>query len=179
MPTPTATTPTTTTTLPTFESLYETYYPRIYQHALRLVRNVHDAEDVTQDTFVKAFISLPSFDPSRGSVVTWLYTIATHAAYDYKRRSQVRASTYSLDDLMYEVADEEQADPQTRYNGSTEQAVTALKYMQPHYREALLMRGAGYSLDELAAHFGKTERTIRGWLTEARHMLTDEQEECA
>src|SRR5215469_11368110 len=137
----------TKTTIPTFESLYQTYYTSIYQRVLRIVRNPHDAEDVTQETFLKALEALPSFDPSRGSgsVVGWLFTIAVHTAIDATRRRQARGSTCSLDGLAYEPADSAYTDPQTRYSSPIEEAMTALQRLQPHYREALLLRGAGYS----------------------------------
>jgi RNA polymerase sigma-70 factor (ECF subfamily) len=169
-------------TIPTFESLYQTYYTPIYQRVLRIVRNPHDAEDVTQETFLKVLEALPTFDSSRGSgsVVGWLYTIAVRTAIDATRRRQVRGSTCSLDALAYEPADRAHTDPQTRYTSTIEQAMTALQRLQPHYREVLLLQGAGYSLKELAAHFDKAERTIRAWLTEARQQcLSQETEACA
>lgn len=163
------------------ETLYEQHHQAIYTYVYRMLRNRDDAEDVTQETFLKAMIALPKFDPSRGSVLTWLYIIARHAVYDLNRHKQTRASTSSLEDLPYQLAGPEHEDPQTRYVGSTEQAVQALQHMPAHYREALLLRGAGYTLDELAAHFGFDARTIRGWLSKARQSVSQEakQEVCA
>jgi RNA polymerase sigma-70 factor (ECF subfamily) len=169
---------TTTATVPTFESLYETYYRRIYQHALRLVRHVQDAEDVTQDTFVKVYQALPSFDPTGGSITGWLYRIATRTALDHLRKARP-GRVCSLDALLIEPADVEASDPQTRYNGTTEQAMTALRRLQPHYRNTLILHGMGFTLVELAAYFGKTERTVYGWLAEARQALSNQQEQCA
>lgn len=161
------------------EALYEQHHQAIYTYAYRMLRNHVDAEDVVQDTFLKAMLALPKFDSSRGSVVTWLYVIAKHAVYDLNARKQTRASTASLDDLPYQLAGPEHEDPQSRYSGSTEQAMHALQRMPAHYREALVLRGAGYTYDELAAHFGVHARTIRGWLLKARRGKEAEQEVCA
>lgn len=169
---------TTVPTVPTFETLYEAHYARIYQRVLSLVRNVQDAEDVTQDAFCKALAALPRFDPSRGSVGGWLYRIATNAARDHLRKRRAGPLLSSLDDLANELADHEQSDPQTRYV-TVEQAATRMRRLQSHYRETLTLRGLGYSIQEIAARLDRSERTVQDWLTEAHHVLSLLSEDCA
>lgn len=60
-----------------FALLVDTYSARIYRLALRIVNNEQDAEDVLQETFLKAFRSLPKFE-GRSSLNTWLYRIAVN-----------------------------------------------------------------------------------------------------
>jgi len=64
-----------------FESIYRDNRERIRRYLVGITRDDHLAQDLTQETFTKAFASLASF---RGdsNVVTWLYRIATNAAYD-------------------------------------------------------------------------------------------------
>ena len=65
--------------------LVETYSPRIYRLALKMLVNPQDAEDILQETFLKAFRHLGSFD-GRSSVSTWLYRIATNEALMFLRK---------------------------------------------------------------------------------------------
>lgn len=73
----------------TFDSLYERYYGRVFRVILRLVQNSSDAEDLTQETFLKAQRNLPYL--KRPELVTsWLYRIATNTSLDFLRRSTSR-----------------------------------------------------------------------------------------
>lgn len=77
-----------------FARLVETYSPPIYRLALRIVENGQDAEDVLQNTFLKAFRSLPGFE-GRSSLSTWLYRIAVNEALMLLR--QRRPESVSID----------------------------------------------------------------------------------
>lgn len=68
-----------------FSQLVELYSGRLYRLALKLLQNPQDAEDVLQETFIKAFRYLKNFD-GRSSVSTWLYRIATNEALMQLRR---------------------------------------------------------------------------------------------
>jgi len=67
--------------------LFETYHDRIYRYVLRLVKNPAEAEDLTQDTFLRAYRRGDSLrDPE--AVRGWLYRIATHVCIDRLRQRQ-------------------------------------------------------------------------------------------
>ncbi|MCC6441990.1 MAG: sigma-70 family RNA polymerase sigma factor [Armatimonadetes bacterium] len=68
-----------------YEKLVRRYQERIYSLVFRFVGNPEDAADLTQDTFVKAFQSLGSFQ-GNSSFYTWLYRIATNRALDFLRK---------------------------------------------------------------------------------------------
>lgn len=68
-----------------FESLAERYYPRIYRVCLGILGNTQDAEDCVQETFLKLYRSLGSFN-DKASFYTWLYRIALNSCYDYLRK---------------------------------------------------------------------------------------------
>ncbi len=80
---------TTTPAVSTFDGLYESYRGRVYRVILRLVQNPSDAEDLTQETFLKVRINLPHVK-RRESVPSWLYRIATNTALDFLRKSASR-----------------------------------------------------------------------------------------
>jgi len=79
-----------------FEQVYETHRRRVFSTALRMLSNRADAEDVTQDVFVKVFKGLKSF---RGESLlsTWIYRITVNACLDYRRQRRLRRSV-PLDD---------------------------------------------------------------------------------
>ncbi len=79
----------------TFDALYEGYRAKVYRVVLRLVKNPSDAEDLTQETFLKVQKSL-SHVRRPGSVSTWLYRIATNTALDFLRRPSSRRTRGSL-----------------------------------------------------------------------------------
>jgi len=69
------------------ETLLNLYKGRIFSFVYRMVRNYHDAEDITFDTFVKCFRSLSRFDTSR-KFTTWLFTIAHNTTRDFFRKNK-------------------------------------------------------------------------------------------
>ncbi len=71
-----------------FVRLVETYYAMIYRLALKMLNNTQDAEDILQETFLKAYRHLKNFD-GRSSLSTWLYRIATNEALMFLRRKRV------------------------------------------------------------------------------------------
>jgi RNA polymerase sigma-70 factor (ECF subfamily) len=67
-----------------FSGLVAQFHERIYNFLLKLTRQPHDAEDLTQDTFLKAWQAIRRFD-HRYSFSTWLFTIAKRTAYNHLR----------------------------------------------------------------------------------------------
>lgn len=63
------------------------YKGRIFSYVYRMVRNYHDAEDITFDTFIKCFNSLDKFDQTK-SFSTWLFTIAHNVTIDFFRKNK-------------------------------------------------------------------------------------------
>jgi RNA polymerase sigma-70 factor, ECF subfamily len=70
--------------------LYRRYSSRLYGLGLRLLGDSGMAEELVQETFVRLWRSAPSFDPDRGSVRTFTFTIARRAAVDFLRRASGR-----------------------------------------------------------------------------------------
>jgi RNA polymerase sigma-70 factor (ECF subfamily) len=77
-----------------FAHLVEAYSPMIYRLGLKMLNNPQDAEDILQETFIKAYRHIGNFD-GRSSVSTWLYRIATNEALMSIRRK--RPETISFD----------------------------------------------------------------------------------
>jgi RNA polymerase sigma-70 factor (ECF subfamily) len=148
----------------TFERLYELYRGRVFGTAYRMLSNRADAEDVTQDVFVKVFKKLESF---RGdsAVSTWIYRIAVNACLDFRRRRKLRQAV-SLDDGM-EV-------------GSTPLSVTrliesALPRMAEGYRQVFVLHDIqGLKHEEIGKILGITDGASKSQLHRARAFLRRE-----
>jgi RNA polymerase sigma-70 factor (ECF subfamily) len=80
-----------------FARLVDAHYELIYRLAIKMVSDAQDAEDILQETFIKAFRHLQGFD-GRSSISTWLYRIATNEALMFLRRR--KPEQYSIDDPL-------------------------------------------------------------------------------
>ncbi len=73
-----------------FESFYDRYAPTVYALLLRILANTDDAQEVLQETFVKAWTSAKMFDSVRGSEIAWLISIARSRGIDRLRSRKIR-----------------------------------------------------------------------------------------
>ena len=79
-----------------FNEIVLRYKSKVYNYIFRMVHHALDAEDLTQETFLRAYLSIHSFQ-SRASLNTWLFRIATNLCIDYSRKNKkVQAMTSSL-----------------------------------------------------------------------------------
>lgn len=78
-----------------FNEIVLRYKAKVYNYISRMVRNALDAEDLTQETFVRAYLSIRSFQ-SRASLNTWLFRIATNLCIDYSRKQKTHLPALSL-----------------------------------------------------------------------------------
>lgn len=76
-----------------FEDVVVFYQDRIYRHCCRMLGNAHEAEDIAQEAFIRAYVNIHSYDHNR-KFSTWLYRIATNLAIDRLRK---RKPDYHLD----------------------------------------------------------------------------------
>lgn len=73
-----------------FEEFYDRYAPTVYALLLRILANADDAQEVLQETFVKAWTSANMFDSVRGSEIAWLISIARSRGIDRLRSRKIR-----------------------------------------------------------------------------------------
>jgi len=76
--------------VPAFEVFYDRYASTVYALLLRILANADDAQEVLQETFVKAWTSAKMFDAVRGSEVAWLISIARSRGIDRLRSRKIR-----------------------------------------------------------------------------------------
>ncbi len=154
-----------------FERIYDEYKTPIYNYIYHLVGNRELADDLAQDTFLKAFKALPKMDASL-KLSAWLYRIATNTAYDALRRRKLIA-WMSWQDMDREPADVDSADPQETI-GTSELVQAALRRMPRHYRAALLLyTQEGFSYAEIATTLHIAESGVKMYLSRARHSFRE------
>ncbi|MCX8053006.1 MAG: sigma-70 family RNA polymerase sigma factor, partial [Armatimonadetes bacterium] len=115
-----------------FSALVERYQDRIYSVALNYVSNPEDAVDIAQETFIKAYSKLRSFD-SASAFYTWLYRIAVNTAIDYLRKRKSRLAD-SLDDEKFT---ESGFEPESRDPSADPEGVAARREEARMLRKAL------------------------------------------
>src|SRR5690625_7539584 len=79
-----------------YEEVVKLYQNRIYHHCYRMIGNMHEAEDLAQEVFIRAYVNIHSFDNNR-NFSTWIYSIDTNLMID---RIRIRNPDYYLDLLL-------------------------------------------------------------------------------
>lgn len=148
------------------QRLLNLYKGRIFSYVYRMVRNYHDAEDITFDTFIKCFNSLDRFDQTR-PFSTWLFTIAHNVTIDFFRKNK---QEYEYFDDRHAVADDfVQEYEKKKKLEKIEQAITKLP---PIDREiVILFHREEHSYQEISEILNMPVTTIKTRLHRARKRL--------
>lgn len=159
---------------PTWEQIVRDHSARVYRLAYRLTGNQHDAEDLTQETFVRVFRSLNTYTP--GTFEGWLHRITTNLFLDQARRKQrVRMDAMGDDSDRFASVDQ-LAHPERAYeHGNLDHDVQrALDELPPEYRAAVVLCDIeGLSYEEIAVTLGIKLGTVRSRIHRARARLRE------
>ncbi|MFW6107665.1 MAG: RNA polymerase sigma factor [bacterium] len=167
-----------------FEELLRRYRRAIFAYAVAATGSRQDAEEVTQDTFVKVFRAAHRFNP-KYRFTTWLYTIAGNTCKNKYRRRRKRKGNVSLDneDIPVAPVSHQPTPPEVyRRNVEIEEVRDAIDELPPRYREVLYLRYVeGLSYKEIANALGLSlgnveARIFRGKDKVRRKLLASEGE---
>jgi RNA polymerase sigma-70 factor (ECF subfamily) len=122
-----------------FEALYRRSFPRVYAYVATLLRDRAAAEEVTAQTFERAFRKRRSFRAKRGTQEAWLFGIARNAALDELRRRKRRAALETEPEDVHATPLDEHADGAIR----REVVRAALGRLAPRERELIALKFAG------------------------------------
>jgi len=165
-----------------FDELVERYHDRIYNLTYNMTSNREDAEDLTQEIFVKAFKALPRFK-GKSSFYTWLYRIAINKTINYRKKRN-RNRPISLDQFDQEIKTDEtyhdltaKGSPLRNINLTELQQKlnAAMQTLSEKHRAVLVMHDMqGIPHDEIAKVVGVSSGTIRSRLFYARRQMQTE-----
>ncbi|MEU2869246.1 RNA polymerase sigma factor SigE [Streptomyces olivoreticuli] len=156
---------------PSWEEIVSTHSARVYRLAYRLTGNQHDAEDLTQEVFVRVFRSLSTYTP--GTFEGWLHRITTNLFLDMVRRRQ-RIRFDALGEDAAERLPSREPSPQQHFNDTHFDADVqqALDTLAPEFRAAVVLCDIeGLSYEEIAATLGVKLGTVRSRIHRGRSHL--------
>ena len=154
-----------------WQTIVEQHSDRVYRLAFRLTGNRHDAEDLTQEVFVRVFRSLHTYTP--GTFEGWLHRITTNLFLDQARRKQrIRFDALS-DERASRIASPAPA-PELHFDNHTfdDDVETALASLAPDFRAAVVLCDIeGLSYEEIAEILGAKLGTVRSRIHRGRAQL--------
>ena len=160
-------------TPPSWQDVVTTHSPRVYRLAYRLTGNQHDAEDLTQEVFVRVFKSLSSYTP--GNFEGWLHRITTNLFLDQARRKQrVRFTALPEDASDRLEGAEPPADEAFELTRLDDDVQGALADLPPDFRAAVVLCDIeGLSYEEIAATLDVKLGTVRSRIHRGRSLLRE------
>ena len=166
-----------------WEELVQRYHRRIYNICYRFAGSPDDAEDLTQDVFIKMYRTLSSYDLERGAFLTWVTTITRNLLVDHFRKTKQERVTDSLDAAPSEHEDAlplsdrladagPTPDSQAQSQQVGEAVHHALQKLSPDLREAVILRDL-QDLDykEIATVLKVPEGTVKSRINRGRAEL--------
>ena len=169
-----------------WQQLVVSQHRRIYAICYRFTGSGTDAEDLTQDVFLKLYRNLASFDVERGSFQTWITTLARNLLVDHFRRTRLERATDSLDasfsgdddgatlaDRMAELTDPGRS-PEAHASGMELKVriQQALAQLSPELREAVVLRDLeDMDYKEIAQVLRIPEGTVKSRISRGRGEL--------
>jgi len=142
-----------------FRLLVERHSVKLFQLAFRMTGNEQDAEDLVQETFLRAYKQLNRFQ-SRAGLGTWLYRIAANCSLDLlrrqKRRGEQETVEFDSEEAFPAILSDAPAPDQQVYHGEVRQKVeSVMRELTPMERTAFVLRHfEGLSIEEIGSALG-------------------------
>ena len=158
---------------PSWDELVRQHADRVYRLAYRLSGNQHDAEDLTQETFIRVFRSVQNYQP--GTFEGWLHRITTNLFLDQARRKQ-RIRFDALPDDRADRLSSDSPSPDTAYADRhfDDDIEAALATLSPDFRAAVVLCDVeGLTYEEIAEILDTKLGTVRSRIHRGRAMLRD------
>ena len=157
--------------VPTWDEIVDKHTARVYRLAYRLTGNPHDAEDLTQEVFVRVFRSLDTYTP--GTFEGWLHRVTTNLFLDGARRKQ-RIRFDALSDERAARLRSSSPSPDMAYADMhfEDDVERALATLPPDFRAAVVLCDVeGLSYEEIAEILGAKLGTVRSRIHRGRAQL--------
>ena len=166
-----------------WEEIVQRYHRRIYNICYRFAGSADDAQDLTQEVFIRMYRTLNSYDVARGAFMTWVTTLSRNLLVDHFRKTKHDRLTDSLDTtasdnpdamtLSERIPDEGPAPDSGVQSRETRDAVhQALQKLSPELREAVILRDLqDMDYREIATVLKVPEGTVKSRINRGRAEL--------
>lgn len=141
-------------------TLYEFYFPRVYRFVAARLGGGEDAEDVTEEIFLKVINNIGSFTWRGLPFGAWLFRIARNEVVSHTRRQRYRSATAQLDEQIRDDSQDHVADVERQ--SQLDMVREAAEKLPEAQRQVIALRfGAGLSVAETASTLGKSENNVK------------------
>ena len=131
------------------EKIYLGYHGKVYGYILSKTNNKHNAEDLTSEVFLKVYEKLDTFDETKASLSTWIYTITRNTLTDYFRTRKVFA------EIPETIEDETSVENEICNAEMLETLADALETLDERERDIIILRFySGKTLRDISAQMG-------------------------
>ena len=166
-----------------WEEIVQRYHRRIYNICYRFAGTSDDAQDLTQEVFIKMYRTLNSYDMGKGAFMTWVTTVTRNLLVDHFRKSKQDRMTDSLDTapsehedaqpLSSQIADPSRtADERVQSRETRDIVHQALQKLSPELREAVILRDLqDMDYKEIAGALKVPEGTVKSRINRGRAEL--------
>ncbi|SDE87754.1 RNA polymerase sigma-70 factor, ECF subfamily [Pricia antarctica] len=157
-----------------FSTLLDTFWNGVYGFQLKRTENENDAEDITIQTFSKAFDKLRTYDPSYG-FKTWLITISKNIHVDLIRKRKRNLETGGSQEAVKKVLDDApSAEDQLINEQNLAKLLLHIKKLKPHYQEIINLRYfKELSYTEIANELNEPVNNVKVKLLRAKKLLAE------
>lgn len=159
-----------------WESVVRIYTRRIYNLCYRFTAHRQEAEDLTQEVFLRVFRALESYDPVQGPLGVWLHRVARNLLIDYYRATRQQRLAVSLEDELPRLEQKEAGAPRPDHAfARSELSATVqqgLARLSPELREAVILRDLqGLDYREISQVLDIPEGTVKSRINRGRAEL--------
>ena len=157
-----------------FKALYDETSPILYALALRMLGQKHLAEECLQEAYLKIWQKATSFDSSKSSTLTWMYTITKNTALDKLRAKKSRPQQSVIDEFDLSTLSSSSPTPEAMASlgNDIKHYLESLKDLKPLQRECIMLSSYyGHTHKELADKLGLPLGTVKAWIRRGKQQL--------
>lgn len=158
---------------PAWEELVRRHTRRVYNLCYRFTGNSTEAEDLSQEVFLRIYRTLASYRTAYGGFPTWLTSVTRNLLVDHYRRTRRDRATDALDDVMHKVEEKHSPvrtpDKAAMARELSEQVQRGLSRLSPELREAIILRDLqGLEYNEIQEVLSVPEGTVKSRINRGR-----------
>ncbi|MFQ5879537.1 MAG: RNA polymerase sigma factor [Dehalococcoidia bacterium] len=156
-----------------FERVYRENVRKVYAYVYARLGNHHDAEDVTEDTFLRAWGAFARYEERGLPIVVWLLRIATNCVVDFRRKRRPQGLS-PLEEALSQPEPSPGPQELAEVGQTREQLRSLLQRLPPDYQQVIVLRyWAGLDSKEMAQAMGRSEGAVKALLYRATKALRE------